>query len=66
MPGSQLRPIHWDLSQLPVFEKNFYIEHPDVSRRPEEFSVEWRREHEITVIGRGIPKVISHRYSINS
>jgi hypothetical protein len=26
--GSGLRTINWDLSRLPKFEKNFYIEHP--------------------------------------
>ena len=31
--GAGLRHIKWDLSQLPVFEKNFYIEHPEVSKR---------------------------------
>lgn len=56
--GSQLRTISWDLSKLPVFEKNFYIEHPDVTRRPESFSDEWRKSKEITVIGRGVPKPV--------
>ncbi len=56
--GAGLKSISWDISKLPVFEKNFYIEHPDVSRRSEEFSEEWRRSKEITVIGRGIPKPV--------
>lgn len=55
--GANLRSIHWDLSKLPVFEKNFYIEHPAVTARNEGFSDEWRKSNEITVIGRGIPKV---------
>jgi hypothetical protein len=53
-----LRTIHWDLSTLPVFEKNFYIEHPDVKRRSEQIADEWRRHNEITVVGRGIPKPV--------
>ena len=31
--GANLRAINWDLSKLPVFEKNFYYEHPDVTAR---------------------------------
>eukprot|EP01035_Chromulina_nebulosa_P028272 gene28272-37306_t len=56
--GSGLRTIHWDLSRLPVFEKNFYIEHPAVIARPDSFSDDWRRKKEITVIGRGVPKPV--------
>jgi ATP-dependent RNA helicase DDX5/DBP2 len=55
--GSNLKSITWDLSKLPVFEKNFYLEHPDVAQRSEEFSEHWRTSKNITVIGRGIPKV---------
>lgn len=56
--GSGLKPItSWDLSRLPVFEKNFYIEHPDVKARSERRAEEWRRQHSISVIGHGIPKV---------
>lgn len=56
--GANLRTISWDLSKLPLFEKNFYIEHPAVSGRPETFSDEWRRQNEIKVIGNGIPKPV--------
>jgi len=55
--GSKLYNIHWDLSKLPVFEKNFYIEHPAVTKRSEADADSWRRSHEITVQGKGIPKV---------
>lgn len=55
--GAGLRNITWDLSALPVFEKNFYMEHPDVTRRSENEAEEWRRKKNITVFGRGIPKV---------
>lgn len=57
--GSGLREITWDLSTLPVFEKNFYMEHPDVTRRSENESEDWRRSKNITVFGRGVPKVMS-------
>ena len=33
--GKLDKNIQWDLSKLPVFEKNFYIEHPAVSGRSE-------------------------------
>ena len=56
--GSGLRAISWDLAKLPVFEKNFYIEHPAVSNRPESASADWRKSKEITIIGKGIPKPV--------
>uniref|UniRef100_A0A8C7PAY4 RNA helicase n=1 Tax=Oncorhynchus mykiss TaxID=8022 RepID=A0A8C7PAY4_ONCMY len=33
-PGERLRKKHWNMDELPKFEKNFYQEHPDVTRRP--------------------------------
>lgn len=33
-PGERLRKKHWNLDELPKFQKNFYQEHPDASRRP--------------------------------
>ena len=56
--GANLRTIQWDLSQLPVFEKNFYIEHPDVTARTEQAAEEWRRSKGITIQGQGIPKPV--------
>lgn len=56
--GAGLRTINWDISKLPVFEKNFYIEHPDVKDRLESDAESWRRQHEITVQGKGIPKPV--------
>lgn len=55
--GANLKSINWNLNELPLFEKNFYIEHPNVRARTEEESDAWRRSNNITVIGRGIPKV---------
>jgi hypothetical protein len=55
--GAGLKNIQWDLSRLPVFEKNFYIEHPAVSARTDAQAEDWRQSRSITVIGRGIPKV---------
>ena len=56
--GAGLKEIRWDLSSLPVFEKNFYIEHPHVSSRSETEAQQWRKQHEITIIGTGIPKPV--------
>ena len=51
-----MKKLDWDLSKLPVFEKNFYIEHPHVTARTEEWAAEWRVSKEITCVGNGIPK----------
>jgi len=50
------RNIQWDLSQMPAFDKNFYIEHPHVKARSEEDASQWRTANEINIVGRGIPK----------
>ena len=41
---------------MPVFEKNFYFEHPDVKNRSDADEKAWRQENEINVIGSGVPK----------
>merc|ERR1711871_1105465 len=56
--GSGLRAQQFDLTKLPTFEKNFYIEHPAVSARSEEDAANWRQGESINVIGRGIPKPV--------
>ncbi|KAJ8363561.1 hypothetical protein SKAU_G00123920 [Synaphobranchus kaupii] len=53
-PGERLRKKHWNLDELPKFEKNFYQEHPDVARRPAEVE-QYRRSKEVTVKGRDCP-----------
>lgn len=50
--------INWDLSSLPKFEKNFYMEHPDVAKiTPEEIAA-IRKEHEMTCVGDNIPNPV--------
>ena len=56
--GAGLRHIEWDLSQLPVFEKNFYIEHPEVSKRSAAEAEEWRGKKQVSIEGRGVPKPV--------
>lgn len=38
------------------FEKDFYIEHPDVTKRPDSEADAWRASKQIVVIGDGVPK----------
>ncbi|MFT7797740.1 putative ATP-dependent RNA helicase DDX5 isoform X1 [Arapaima gigas] len=57
-PGERLRKKHWNLDELPKFEKNFYQEHPDVSRRPAQEVEQYRRSKEITVKGRDCPNPV--------
>lgn len=32
-PGERLRKPRWDLNNLPAFQKNFYVPHPNVQHR---------------------------------
>jgi ATP-dependent RNA helicase DDX5/DBP2 len=43
---------------LVTFEKDFYIEHPDVVKRTEEEAAAWRASKNITIQGRDIPKPV--------
>jgi len=58
--GARLGAITWDMRTLPAFEKNFYVEHPDITKRTPPEVDEWRRRHEITVFGEGVPKPVCH------
>ncbi|XP_057699224.1 probable ATP-dependent RNA helicase DDX5 [Corythoichthys intestinalis] len=57
-PGDRLRKRHWNLDALPKFQKNFYQEHPDVTRRSIQEVEQYRRSKEITVKSRECPKPI--------
>ncbi|CAM9300439.1 unnamed protein product [Discosporangium mesarthrocarpum] len=46
-----LRRIKWDLNKLPKFDKNFHIQHLDVSYLSEEESNRWRRSVGIHILG---------------
>ncbi|KAN0022185.1 hypothetical protein ACTFIU_004356 [Dictyostelium citrinum] len=56
--GSALSTITWDLSKLPRFEKNFYVEHPDVSKFTQEEIEKFRASFQMTVKGRDVPPPI--------
>uniref|UniRef100_A0A8C5DX54 RNA helicase n=1 Tax=Gouania willdenowi TaxID=441366 RepID=A0A8C5DX54_GOUWI len=57
-PGERLRKKHWNLDELPKFEKNFYQQHPDVSRRSPQEVEQFRRAKTVTVKGRDCPNPI--------
>merc|ERR1711871_127884 len=54
--GSGLRAQQFDLTKLPAFEKNFYVEHPHVSARSEKEAEDWRKSVNIHIVGKGVPK----------
>jgi len=56
--GSGLKTQEWDLNTLPKFEKSFYKEHPDVSARSEEEVEAFRKELQIAVQGKNVPKPV--------
>ena len=59
-PQELVKP-NWDeeLSKLPPFEKNFYVEHETVRDRSDAEVAAFRKEHEMTVTGHDIPKPIT-------
>eukprot|EP00002_Diphylleia_rotans_P013145 TRINITY_DN2560_c0_g1_i1.p1 TRINITY_DN2560_c0_g1~~TRINITY_DN2560_c0_g1_i1.p1 ORF type:complete len:503 (-),score=118.52 TRINITY_DN2560_c0_g1_i1:52-1560(-) len=56
--GSKLQAITWDATTLVPFEKNFYIEHPNVAAMSDEDVAKFRGEREITVEGINVPKPV--------
>ncbi|XP_034045444.1 probable ATP-dependent RNA helicase DDX5 [Thalassophryne amazonica] len=64
-PGERLRKKHWNLNELPKFEKNFYQQHPDVARRSMQEIEQYRRARTITVKGRDCPNPIMKFYEAN-
>lgn len=39
-----------------TFEKDFYIEHPDVTKRPDAEANAWRASKQMVIEGEGVPK----------
>ncbi|XP_023611403.1 probable ATP-dependent RNA helicase DDX5 isoform X2 [Myotis lucifugus] len=64
-PGEKLVKKQWNLDELPKFEKNFYQEHPDLSRRTAQEVETYRRSKEITVRGHNCPKPVLNFYEAN-
>lgn len=56
--GAGLSSIDFSKQELVQFEKNFYIEHPDVTKRSEAEADAWRASKQIVVEGEGVPKPV--------
>jgi ATP-dependent RNA helicase DDX5/DBP2 len=56
--GAGLSNIDFSKSELVPVEFNFYIEHPDVSKRPEQDADSWRASKQIVVRGDDVPKPV--------
>lgn len=55
--GSNLKKQDWD--NLVRFEKNFYVENPNVAARSDRDIQEYRKTHSITVQGTHVPKPVT-------
>jgi ATP-dependent RNA helicase DDX5/DBP2 len=53
-----LHQIDFKNTELAHFEKDFYIEHPDVVARSEKEAQDWRASKQITVDGTDVPKPV--------
>lgn len=53
-----MRKPRWDLSKLIRFEKNFYVQHPDVASRHQDEIQSFYSEKEITAYGNNIPNPV--------
>merc|ERR1719460_778430 len=57
--GAGLRKIDWGDQSLVKFEKNFYHEHPNVSKLSEAAVEDIREKHQIKIVaGKNVPKPI--------
>jgi ATP-dependent RNA helicase DDX5/DBP2 len=56
--GANLQQIDFNNTELAVFEKDFYIEHPDVAKRSNQEADAWRAAHNIVVEGTDVPKPV--------
>ncbi len=57
--GANLHDVEWNqemYNSLPKFEKDFYMEHPDVKNRSDKEVRAYRKKHDITVTGNNVPK----------
>ena len=56
--GERLKKPRWDVSSLPQIIKNFYREHPVVSKRNETEVETFRKDRDINVKGRSVLKPV--------
>jgi len=57
-PGAALAKPDWHSIKLLEFQKNFYREAKEISALPTTEMDEWRRKHDIVVIGQNVPRPI--------
>ncbi|KAH8117119.1 RNA helicase [Phellopilus nigrolimitatus] len=57
--GNHLKNIDWDHQRLEKFEKNFYLEDKRVAARSEGDVHDFRKERQIIVTGRNVPKPVT-------
>ncbi|XP_057319759.1 uncharacterized protein LOC130664072 [Microplitis mediator] len=60
IPGSALKKLSWDITSLEPVKKDFYVEHPSVTRRSPDEINKFRQTAEITVKGNNVPNPIQH------
>ncbi|KAK2882641.1 ATP-dependent RNA helicase dbp2 [Arthroderma sp. PD_2] len=56
--GAGLKTQQWDINTMPKFEKSFYKEHPDVTGRSIQEVEGFRKENEMTVFGKDVPRPV--------
>ncbi|OXV06342.1 hypothetical protein Egran_05892 [Elaphomyces granulatus] len=56
--GAGLKTQTWDLATMPKFEKSFYKEDPLVTNRSIRDMEQFRKEHQITVQGKNVPRPV--------
>ncbi|KAI6854817.1 ATP-dependent RNA helicase [Hortaea werneckii] len=56
--GAGLKNQTWDISALPKFEKTFYKEDPAVTSRSEAEVDQFRRDNQMTISGRDVPRPV--------
>jgi len=54
--GNGLSNIDFSKQELVPFEKDFYIEHPDVTKRADAEAQVWRQSKQMVIEGEGVPK----------
>ncbi|KAE9409693.1 DEAD-domain-containing protein [Gymnopus androsaceus JB14] len=57
--GGGLRSVDWSHTKLEHFEKNFYVEDKRVSARSDREIEQFRREKEISIQGRNVPRPVT-------
>ena len=58
-PGEKLRKPKWEMDRLPVFEKNFYKPHPNLTSKSSHEVEQYRASKEITIRGKNVPYPIT-------